>query len=161
MLPVPMTRAWSGHSKRSFVILTLSRSTSPHTTSRANRAEVSTVVGSGADVILTSGGAVAAGTSTHHVYSSWVRSTFPAASTARTENVCVPMSSERAAGEVHGAHASKSTLHWNVTGPALSLPSKRKRWTAVVLASAGDSSSCVIGAMMSLFGTSSPEHTIV
>ncbi len=38
MLPVPMTRALSGHSSRSFITLTLSSSTSPQTTSRATGA---------------------------------------------------------------------------------------------------------------------------
>src|ERR671915_1052256 len=186
MLPVPMTRALSGQSMRSFMTLTLSSSTSPHETSRAtgagrtrqvwatstsplgliarslkvwlptasgpgysfgephpanaepssehsnlvpdasatnsNVAYVSTVVGSGADVMLTSGGATVGG-STHHSYFAGVRSTFPAASTARTANEWLPTASVRDAGVEHGPHAASSTEPWNVTdGLALSLP---------------------------------------
>src|SRR5688572_18628454 len=144
MLPVPITRAWSGQSTRSFRTLTLSSSTSPHATSRAtgagrirhvhvvvavpfstrtvkvwvptarpgysfgelqpakgpvsslhsnaapaasatnsNVASVATVVASGADVIV-SAAASTTGGSTHQSYAAGVRSTLPAASTART-----------------------------------------------------------------------------
>src|SRR5918992_2492030 len=182
MLPVPMTRALSGQSSRSFMTLTLSSSTSPQTTSRATAAgrmrqvyvssvspagliarkvnvwvptarlgysfgeaqaaqsplsslhwkvappsasnskiaDVCTVVGSGADVIVTSG-AVVSGTSTHHVYDAGVRSTFPAASTARTANVWLPTGSSYDAGDEHGPHAmsksgsGESSEHWNET----------------------------------------------
>src|SRR5688572_27209435 len=59
----------------------------------SNVADVCTVVRSGPDVMLTSGGAAASGGLTHHAYSAGVRSTFLAASTARTAKVWLPIGS--------------------------------------------------------------------
>ena len=47
------------------------------------------------------------------------RSTLPAASFARTENVCVPSVNVRASGEVHAANSPSSTLHSNVAVASL------------------------------------------
>jgi hypothetical protein len=62
---------------------------------------------------------------------------------------------------VHGANEPPSSAHWNSTVLTLSLPSKRKLSTPDELGSGGVSSSCVVGAIPSVFGAAPPSHLIV
>src|SRR5918999_4059824 len=107
----------------------------------SNVAPVCTLVRSGPEVILTSGGTPTASTSTNHLLLAGERSTLPARSTARTWNSCEPTGRSYSAGEVQGAHASPSSEHWKVTVLALSLPSKRNTCVPPLLGSGGASRS--------------------
>ena len=72
---------------------------------------LSLVVPDGPAVIEVSGGVV----STVKVRLAGVRSTFPAASSARTSKVCEPsVSATVVNGEVQAVNAPPSTRHWNV-----------------------------------------------
>src|SRR5918999_1594940 len=60
-----------------------------------------------------------------HVRVAGVASTLPAASIARTRNVCDPADSPvTVRGDVHAAHAPLSTWHWNVEPASLEVKVK-------------------------------------
>ena len=92
-------------------------------------AEVLTVVASGPESMVVSGGTPGAGGSIVQVCVAGVGSTLPEKSTARTSNVCVPRPRPvQRRGLVHGAKSAASVLsrrHSNVTEVALSVPVKR------------------------------------
>ena len=79
-----------------------------------------------------------------HRCSAGVGSELPVASTARTENTCVPSASMRANGELHGAAGSASIRHTKVA--AASLDENRNAASAWLLNSGG-ASSIVVSSM--------------
>src|SRR3954449_8012092 len=78
-------------------------------------AVVAVTVPDGPPVIVVSGAVVSAGAATVHARDAGDASTLPAASVARTSNVCAPTASPpKSRGDVHAPHTPPSSRHSNV-----------------------------------------------
>src|ERR687895_2188472 len=85
-------------------------------------ASVSTVVASGPDSIVVTGGVLPASAPIVQVWTAGVLSTLPETSTARTSKRCSPSArADSVSGDSHGAKAAVSNMHWNVTSLPLSV----------------------------------------
>jgi hypothetical protein len=124
---------------------------------------VLTVVRSGPESIVDSGGVPAGSGSIHQTCLAGERSTLREMSTARTSKVWL-WSGARPSysiGEAHGANGAWSSEHWNSTVLALSLPMNSNFAVALVLGFGGDATRIVSGAIWSVRAPGPPSHRIV